>query len=234
MTAPSCSGEFTKKMLRSSSLETSALTTVPVAIWSFRELVRSKTMSAPVLDSDMLAQARTVWFMTDSIVAGAPAAPKKYANLPEPMRSSRRRISGWNITTMAMRPSSTMRRMRLFTILIRAMSEMTSANAALDCAREPVGIRAAYEADADVYEHGHNQHVDYVRQAHRPQIFEGIGEVIGKSHGIHPSKHTPSERGACQFMILYIIRGKSATAILPLPLPAGARGLTKVRVRTII
>ena len=128
MTAPSCSGEFTKKMLRSSSLETSALTTVPVAIWSFRELVRSKTMSAPVLDSDMLAQARTVWFMTDSIVAGAPAAPKKYANLPEPMRSSRRRISGWNITTMAMRPSSTMRRMRLFTILNRAMSEMTSAS----------------------------------------------------------------------------------------------------------
>ena len=66
--------------------------------------------------------------MTDSIVAGAPGAPKKYANLPEPMRSSRRRISGWNITTMAMRPSSTMRRMRLFTILSRAMSEMTSAS----------------------------------------------------------------------------------------------------------
>ena len=77
ITAPSCSGEFTKKMLRSSSLETSAFTTVPVAIWSLRELVRSKTMSAPVRLSDMMVQASTVWFMTDSIVAGTPGAPKK-------------------------------------------------------------------------------------------------------------------------------------------------------------
>ena len=94
MAAPSCSGALTKNMFRSSSLVTSAFTMVPVAICSLRLIARSKTISAPVRDSDMEAQARTVWFTTDSKVSGAELPPRKNMNRPLPMRSSRRRSSG--------------------------------------------------------------------------------------------------------------------------------------------
>ena len=64
-------------MFLSSSLDISALTMVPVSMGSLRLLVLSKTIRAPVLDSDMLAQASTVWLITASIVAGSVGAPKK-------------------------------------------------------------------------------------------------------------------------------------------------------------
>lgn len=83
-------------------------------------------MSAPVLLSDMLAQASTVWLITDSIVAGTPGAPKKKANFPLPMRSSSRRISGWKMIKIAMRPSSTMRWNSDLTIFRLSRSEITS------------------------------------------------------------------------------------------------------------
>ena len=115
-------------MFRSSSLVTSAFTMVPVLICSFRLIIRSNTISAPVLDSDIEAQARTVWFIVDSKVIGAELPPKKYMNLPLPMRSSKRRSSGWKIITSAIKPSSTVALRNEFIILSFRRSESQRAS----------------------------------------------------------------------------------------------------------
>ena len=115
-------------MFRSSSLVTSAFTMVPVAICSLRLIARSKTISAPVRDSDMEVQARTVWFTTDSKVSGAELPPRKNMNRPLPMRSSRRRSSGWKMMTSAIKPSSTVVLSREFIILNLKRSDSQSAS----------------------------------------------------------------------------------------------------------
>ena len=103
-------------MLRSSSLVTSAFTIVPVLICSFRLMARSKTMSAPVRESDIEAQASTVCVTTVSSVSGAGLPPKKYTKRPLPILSNRRRSSGWKMMTSAIKPSSTVVLSREFII----------------------------------------------------------------------------------------------------------------------
>ncbi len=114
-------------MFRKSSLVTSAFTMVPVAICSLRLIIRSNTMRAPVLESDIDEQASTVWFIVDSKVSGVEPPPKKDMNFPLPMRSSRRRSSGWKMITSAMKPSSTVVFRKEFIILSFSRSDSQSA-----------------------------------------------------------------------------------------------------------
>ena len=102
--APSCSGALSKNMFFNSSADTSAFTIVPVAMMLDRFTLRSKMISAPVLAAAMSVQACTVSLIA---VSSSGVDTVLVVEKLRPMRSSRRRNSGWNSTTNASSPIST-------------------------------------------------------------------------------------------------------------------------------
>ena len=104
MAAPSCSGALLKNMFFNSSADTSAFTMVPVAMTLERLTLRWKMMSAPVRERDMSTQASTVSAMA---ISSSGVEFARVAEKLRPMRSSRRRSSGWKSTTSAIKPIST-------------------------------------------------------------------------------------------------------------------------------
>ena len=130
MTAPSCIAALTKKMFFKSWLDTCASTMVPVRAISSSFMLRSKTISMPVRDSDISAQASTVWAMVVSMTLFCWTRAKGLSvlSLLEPTCSSRRRISGWKMTISAITPHVTIALRIELMVLRRSSTLSTSAS----------------------------------------------------------------------------------------------------------
>jgi hypothetical protein len=105
MTAPSWSADFGMNTVRRRSAERSPWIITPLSAISSRPVSRSRTMRAPWPSADSSDAARATSVATWSVVRSS-AERSQRIEPTRPIRSSARRISGWNTTTSANRPTT--------------------------------------------------------------------------------------------------------------------------------
>ena len=106
MAAPSCSGVFGMKTFKRKSAVMRPSIWMPVALMSLRPMLRSMTMSAPVLLADMTLTALASSRTTDCASSSSKSTDGP-RNLPWPRCSSARRSSGWKTIGSATKSSVT-------------------------------------------------------------------------------------------------------------------------------